>query len=72
MGIVAPRPGAASESGKITGGWASATGASAASFRSLSENSPYAIVVHDRGRVVFANAAAVNLTLAGSPDQMVE
>ncbi|GAA2410818.1 diguanylate cyclase domain-containing protein [Mycolicibacterium llatzerense] len=48
-----------------------ATGASAASFRSLSENSPYAIVVHDRGRVVFANAAAVNLTLAGSPDQMV-
>ncbi|MUL78667.1 diguanylate cyclase domain-containing protein [Mycolicibacterium sp. CBMA 226] len=48
-----------------------AAGASAASFRGLSESSPYAVLVHDRGRVVYANAAAMSLTMAESAEQMV-
>ncbi|TDK85810.1 PAS domain-containing protein [Mycolicibacterium phocaicum] len=51
--------------------WNVSVGASAASFRSLSETSPYAVLVHDRGRVVYANAAAASLTMAESTGQMV-
>jgi PAS domain S-box-containing protein len=40
-------------------------------YRSLVELSPDAIVVHSKGLVVFANAAAVRLLLASSSDDLV-
>ncbi|MDR3660414.1 MAG: sensor domain-containing diguanylate cyclase [Mycobacterium sp.] len=44
---------------------------SAASFRNLVENNPHAVFVHDGGRVVYVNAAAVRWTEAGSADRML-
>jgi len=40
-------------------------------YRMLVELSPEAVFVHNRGQILFANRAAVRLTGAGSPDQVI-
>jgi PAS domain S-box-containing protein len=45
--------------------------ASEEQYRLLVEHSPYAIIVHSEGRIVYANGSAVNLIGASSAGQMI-